>query len=610
MKKKLFICLAFINGMFLFGQEPCAYDKHQQKLFSENPLAKQAYLEAEYQLLNTDIQKFLRKKGISNNKSTSTTIYEIPIVVHLMNDGITPLRTEAEIITWIDNFNKFYDTTFGGEWFTTAQGGTVIPFRLVLAKRSPSCTTTNGIVQVNVTATYPQYSTKGCNSDNTDGVSDDQLRALSRWDPQVYYNAYIVNTFDSTPISTTSGLQGYAGFPTNPDIYYDTFMKASVVIDTNDPTTLPHEFGHSMGLHHPFNNGSETACPTATTPTLPTLPCNVDNDLVCDTPSTKSLLGVSPLPVNGSTNVCDVAGWNNVQYNVMNYTNSNRLFTAGQKDRALALFLQNRENLTKSLGGTALSGASASVATTTCIPPAAPTNTGNFNFGPTKVAIGTINNVSAGSSTSNANQVLYNYTSYSCLSTAFKTNLAVSANPQTLTVRCTTNSNKFSAWIDYNNSGTFEPSELIVNNQTVPINTDTPFTFSIPSTGVTLNTPLRMRVIGDFINMSATPCGQLAYGQVEDYEVTINAVTLSNETFDIASSIEIYPNPVKDNLTVSLKNNDEIMSYQIFDVTGKNVMSNAKMENNTVQVSALTNGIYFIKIKTITGEMVSKFIKE
>ncbi|HAT80078.1 MAG TPA: hypothetical protein DCS17_01295 [Flavobacterium sp.] len=34
------------------------------------------------------------------------------------------------------------------------------------------------------------------------------------------------------------------------------------------------------------------------------------------------------------------------------------------------------------------------------------------------------------------------------------------------------------------------------------------------------------------------------------------------------------------------------------------------MENNTIQVSALTNGIYFIKIKTITGEMVSKFIKE
>ena len=608
MKKKLFVCLAFINAMFVFGQEPCAYDKQQQRLFSENPLAKQAYLEAEYQLLNTDIQKFLQKKEISKNKSTNSTIYEIPIVVHLMNDGTTPLRTDAEIITWIDNCNKFYDTTFGGDWLTTAQGGTVIPFRLVLAKRSPSCTTTNGIVQVNVTATYPQYSTNGCNSDKTDGVSNVQLRALSRWDPQVYYNAYIVNTFDSTPITTTSGLQGYASFPTNPDDSYDTFMKASVVIDTNDPTTLPHEFGHSMGLHHPFNTGSTTACPTTTTPTLPTLPCNVDNDLVCDTPSTKSLLGVSPLPSNGSTNDCDTAGWNNVQYNVMNYTSSNRLFTAGQKDRAVTLFLQNRENLTKSLGGTALSGAPASVVTTNCIPPTAPTNTGNYQFGPTKVAIGTINNVSKGSSSANANQVLYNYTANSCLTTAFKTNLAVSANPQTLTVRCQTNPNNFSAWIDYNNNGTFEPSELIVNNQTVQKDTDTPFIFSIPSTGVTLNTPLRMRVIGDENDMSAAPCGQLAYGQVEDYEVTITA-TLLNETFDMAS-IEIYPNPVQDNLTVSLKNNEEIISYQIFDLMGKNVMSNEKMENNTVQVSALTNGVYFIKIKTITGEMVSKILKE
>jgi len=604
MKKKLFSLVLFLQAISMSAQEKCGHEKHQHDLFANDPIAKQAYLDAEYRLLHTDIQQFLSRNGASS----TTTVYEIPIVVHLMNDGATPLRTDAEIIAWVENCNKFYDTTFGGDWLTTAAGGTVIPFKLVLAKRSPSCTTTTGIVQVNVTATYPQYSIKGCNSSNTDGVSNVQLRALSRWDPQVYYNAYIVNTFDSVPIATTSGLQGYAGFPTNPDSSYDTFMKASVVIDTSDPTTLPHEFGHSMGLHHPFNTGSTTACPTATTPTLPTLPCNVDNDLVCDTASTKSLLGVAPLPANGDANPCDTAGWNSVQFNVMNYTSSNRLFTAGQKDRAVTLFLQNRENLTKSLGGTVLSGTPPSVIATTCNNPVAPTNTGNFSFGPTKVAIGTISNVSSASTTSNSNQVLYDYTAKSCLTTAFKTNLAVSTNPQTLTVRCSTNPNNFSAWMDYNNNGAFEVSELIVNNQTVSPNTDTPFTFSIPNTGVTLGTPLRLRVVGDDNDLSANPCGQLAYGQVEDYEVTITAVPLSTASFDL-DSLKLYPNPTNNILNIEYKT--AIEQVVIMNVLGQTVITkNINNSNATIDVSTLAPSTYFVKIIAGGSSQVVKVIKK
>ena len=601
--KKLLIYAFVISATIALAQEHCAFEREQAKLFAADPQAKQAYLEAEYRLLNTDIQQFLR----ANRAANSTTVYEIPIVVHLMNDGTTPLRTDAEIITWVNNCNKFYDTTFGGNWLTAANGGTVIPFKLVLAKRSPACSTTTGIVQVNVTATYPQYTTTGLNSSNTNGVTNIQLRALSRWDPQAYYNVYVVNTFDSVPISQTSGLQGYAGFPTNPDSAYDTFMKASVVIDVNDPTTLPHEFGHSMGLHHPFRNGNETTCPTVTSPTAPTLPCNVDNDLVCDTPSTKSLLGVATLPLNGSVNPCDAAGWNNVQYNVMNYTNSNRLFTAGQKDRAVALFLQNRLNLTKSLGGTALSGTPAFVATTTCIPPAAPTNIGDFNFGPTKVAIGTISNTSAGS-TNSSSQTLYDYTAVSCLSTAFKTNLAVSANPQTITVRCTTNRNTFSAWIDYNNNGAFDATELIITDQNVVVDTDTPFTFSIPSTGVVLNTPLRLRVIGDSANSSTRPCGQLTYGQVEDYEVTITATPLSDSSFD-TFAVNVYPNPVKDFLNVSIAN--DIDSISIFNLIGQEVITKkGNGQSLNIDLTKLAAGTYIVKTLSNNQMSTSKIIKE
>ncbi len=606
MKKTITLILLFVQVGLAFAQEHCAFEREQAKLFAADPQAKQAYLEAEYRLLNTDIQQFLRANRVAN----STTVYEIPIVVHLMNNGTTPLRTDAEIITWVNNCNKFYDTTFGGDWLTAAQGGTVIPFKLVLAKRSPACATTTGIVQVNVTATYPQYTTTGLNGNNTNGVSNVQLRALSRWDPQVYYNVYVVNTFDSVPISQTSGLQGYAGFPTNPDSAYDTFMKASVVIDINDPTTLPHEFGHSMGLHHPFNTGDVTNCPTVTNPVAPALPCNVDNDLVCDTPSTKSLLGIATLPLNGTTNPCDAAGWNNVQYNVMNYTNSNRLFTAGQKDRAVALFLQNRLNLTKSLGGTALSGTPAFVATTTCIPPAAPAVTGDFNFGPTKVVIGTIDNSSTGSMLSNSNQVLYDYTSKSCLTTAFKTNLAVSSNPQTLTLGCATNTNSFSAWIDYNNNAIFETDELIVNNQILVPATNGVYNFNIPSSGVTLNTPLRLRVIGDRSNsnMSTTPCAQLARGQVEDYEVTITTTPLSDSSFD-TFAVNVYPNPVKDFLNISITN--DIDSVSVFNLIGQEVITKkGSGQSLNIDLTKLAAGTYIVKTLSNNQVSTSKIIKE
>ncbi len=172
------------------------------------------------------------------------------------------------------------------------------------------------------------------------------------------------------------------------------------------------------------------------------------------------------------------------------------------------------------------------VIATTCIPPAAPTNLGSFEVGPTKVVLGTINNTSSGSNASNNNRVLYDYTKVYCL-TGYSTSLTVSSNPQSITLRCTGNSQKFSAWIDYNNDGTFTSGELIVTDQAVTLNTDTAFAFSIPNTGVVLNTPLRMRVIGDFgVNSSTAPCAIRNYGEVEDYQVTV----IGTSTFAITAS--------------------------------------------------------------------------
>ena len=604
MKFKLFFTIILFQVSLFFSQEKCGFTKHQEDFYNLNPQAKQAHDKVELNLIKIGAQKFLNKR-----KANSNRIYEIPVVVHLMNDGSTPLRTEAEIITWIENCNKFYATTYGNEWLTEANGGTVIPFKLVLAKRNPECSATNGINQINVTSTYSEYSVKGLNSSNEDGVSNVELRDLSRWDPQMYYNIYVVNTFDSTPISQPGGLQGYAGFPTNPDSYYDTFMKASVVVNLNDPTTLPHEFGHAMGLHHPFRDGSTSSCPTVTTGG-----CSIDNDKVCDTPSTKSLLGTSPLPVNEDENPCDTAGWNNVQYNVMNYTSSSRLFSSGQKDRAVAMFLASRENLTKSLGGTAPPETpSEADVTPACVPPSVSENPGAYNFGMALVEIGSVRNMSSSSNLTNSNKVYYDYTVSSCLTTAFTTDLVVTNNPQSIKLANEgPNVGKYSAWIDYNNDGSFSSSELVLTDETIGAGsfatpTEKIFNFTIPTNGVTLDVPLRMRVVGDSQESNITPCGQLQYGEVEDYTVILRANTLGIE--DVVSKFKISPNPSLGIVNINYDKN--ISEVTLINLSGQSVLNKKYNKRSiTLDIKHLSPAIYFLRIISENKTTTEKIIKE
>ena len=94
---------------------------------------------------------------------------------------------------------------------------------------------------------------------------------------------------------------------------------------------------------------------------------------------------------------------------------------------------------------------------------------------------------------------------------------------------------------------------------------------------------------------------------------TINIVegeTLSLEESFIEELI-IYPNPVKNNLTIesSLNINQSVIS--VFDMTGKRVINyKAKGEVNSVDVTSLSAGQYILRIISIENRIVStKFIK-
>jgi|GEM_PF-435647 len=137
--------------------------------------------------------------------------------------------------------------------------------------------------------------------------------------------------------------------------------------------------------------------------------------------------------------------------------------------------------------------------------------TTNFccNFGITRVQLGTMNNPSANASAG--------YQDFTC--TVAPPALKIDT---TYTLSVTVSNNNFEsirAWIDFNNSGTFEVSELVASfNNVRNIATGN---IQIPGTAAT-GVGLRMRIISDNnLSTNPDPCANLQIGQVEDYQVTL-----------------------------------------------------------------------------------------
>lgn len=595
--KKHFTLLTLLLAFTIFAQT-CGFDQVQNNLEKQFPQLKKDREAADAKLLNTNVKSYLNKIGATSKAGQYTgTIYEIPVVIHVITSSAPSNSslslTDEQIKTWIENCNKMYAATYGNGYAPEGSGsldGNVIPIKLVLAKRSPSCAATSGIVRYDG-STIAGYDQNGVNSSNTNGASTEQIRSLApHWPEQSYFNIYVILGFDGD--KSTYGLMGWCGYPTNSDAYYESFMKVKVVTNVHD-STLAHEFGHGMGLKHTFEGAN--ASPTNNPPLASDCPvnnnCASDNDLVCDTEAGASLLRVYPTPTNSATNPCTGTNYAGVQYNVMNYTNSPRKFTAGQRDRALAIFMQYRGNLTRSLGGTAVSSQSATptLKVATCNPPSV-TNIGNYGMGPLKVTLNNIDNMSAaGNGTTSSYYVDYSTTS--CISPDVYTDIS-DVNPSNLKISIGTYDQFVKAWIDYNNNGTFETSELIGGSATKVPKASSPYiiTFTPPANAVK-GTYLRMRVITD--NSNTASCGTLQYGQAEDYLVRItNPLSTSDNNIDNSESIIFIKNENKIQLVTT--NNKEFGEYEIYDMTGK-IIQKGKAKKEIVLKTQLIKGMYIVK---------------
>jgi len=103
-----------------------------------------------------------------------------------------------------------------------------------------------------------------------------------------------------------------------------------------------------------------------------------------------------------------------------------------------------------------------------------------------------------------------------------------------------------------------------------------------------------------------------AQSNVADYTWLIDDIsivsTLSTEKFT-ASKVNMYPNPVKNTLTIEAKST--IQKVSIYNVLGQDVLAaNPKSNSATLQTSELKKGVYMVKTQINGAISTSKFLKE
>ena len=83
-------------------------------------------------------------------------------------------------------------------------------------------------------------------------------------------------------------------------------------------------------------------------------------------------------------------------------------------------------------------------------------------------------------------------------------------------------------------------------------------------------------------------------------------IALSVPTVDITIDISIYPNPVRDNLHISTK--ETWTKAEIYDISGR-ILRVLTLDSQSIDVSSLESGSYFVRLKNGEKEGRVKFIK-
>ena len=555
----------------------------------------------------------LEQKIKTNQRQLFSNSYTIPVVVHIIHKNNNEYLSLEQINSQLEVLNQDFNRTNADATNTPAVFENVAAncnIEFCLAQRTPQNEITNGITYTSTdVSSFSLYDNR---------VFHDSLGGKTIWDPSTYLNIYVCD------LSSVLGFASFpGGIPSMDGIVID-FENFGTIGNLNAPydqgRTTTHELGHYLNLLHIWGSGS----------------CS--DDFVDDTPIQEDHnFGCPAHPSPSCSNNGDMF------QNFMDYTNDAcmNLFTEGQKQRMLTVLNTEREELTNNTNCMLpfedigiVENISPSLDQSTCgtsfdiktkIQNYSTQNINNFKvsyqidnneiqelewngslepqesmelvIGTESLSIGT-HSLSIYTSQPNGYRDINN--SNDSLFFDFDVQEGNFYNIQVQT----DNYAEEVSWtiLNENQDTTYIYNQLVsneLNTENICLNTDSCYTFEITdeySDGICC----------DFGNGYIAINNEIFSGEFES-ELSVDLCELSSiKTHD--HNIIVYPNPTKGILNI--KSDNPIVSIELIDIHSKIVRNFAKLSyyTETIYLSELEFGFYFIRIKTKDYTTTKKII--